>query len=345
MDPLSGQKNDSVSCSSLYRTDYFNVAISKNPIIFDTVHAVIKNPYYSDDFYYEYKDNYKNYPISYSVIYEENLVSLFRNGKFVCHNLVNLQRNLDFEKKLNTKKFKYHWIIDNELGSLSGNTIYIWNNNKWKKAKTKFPLRKQPKLFEDSEFVVFGDCHGEWGGTVYFFDKVSGETYFTESTCANTVYKSDEKYIVLAHLGHGNGFSEIKIIENPRRLTKAKKSEINKPQNGGALGYTDKSNAYQKTLDFYGIQLFSTFHYGERQLYIVDLNELTFIAEIDGDEIQIVHPLFDNEIYTHDPITNNYGIYTLINLNFYGTALDKEVSIIIVYKDKITKLDWNEERW
>jgi hypothetical protein len=340
---LSGQINDSVSSSSLYRTKEFNISISENPILLDTTHAVIKNSFYTDDLD-DYCDDYKNYPVSYSVIFENKMVSLFRNGKFVCHNLLTLQRDSDFESILNTKKFKYHWIINNELSALSGNTIYIWNNNKWEKLKTKFPINKQPKLFEDDEFIVFGDCHGEWGGTVYFFDKVSCEVYFTESTCANSVYKKEGKYIVLAHLGHMIGSSDIIEIENPRNLTKAKKNEINKTRDGEALGYANKSKAYNKLLEFYGIQLFSTFKYQERQLYIVYLNEMTFLAEIKETEIQIVHPLFNNEIYTHQPVTNSYGKYILINLDFYGTALDKEVSVIVVDDNSIIKLDWNEKQ-
>ena len=352
-----GQFN-SVTSSSLWKTDDFKISISKNPITFNTIHLVIENPYYSDKFY-DFFNNYKNYPVSYSVIYERTLISLFRNGKFICYNLVNLQRDSDFEEKLNTEKIEYHWIIDNKLGGLSGDNIYIWKNNNWEKTEMKFPLIEQPKffedtnyvvfgvqpkLFEDSSFIVFSDCHGEWGGTVYFFDKVSGDTYFTESTCANTVYKKDNKYVVLSHLGHGMGSAKVKEIKDPRKLSKAKKDEINKTKEGQALGYTDKSNAYKKALDFYWIQLFSTFQYEGRQLYIVHSNNLTFIAEINGCDIQIVHPLFDNDIYTHNPVTTKYENYTLINLDFYGTALDKEVSLIIIDKDRnrIIKLDWNE---
>jgi len=328
-DPLLGQRNDSVSTSSLFKTDEFNVSVSENPIAFETNHLIIKNPYYTDDFD-DYDDNYINFPVSYSVIYDKKLISLFRNGKFVCHNLDNIERNLSFEKKLNTRKFKYHWIINGKLSALAGGVIYTWNNDKWTELTIQFPLEKQPKLFEDNQFIVFGDCHGEWGGTIYFFDKASGETYFTESTCANSVFTKDGKYLALAHLGHGPGSTEIKSISDPRKLTRAKKSEINKAKEGQALGYTDKSGAYQKLLDLYGIQIFSTFKYKDRQLYIVHLNELTFLAEIKGTEIQIVHPFFDNEIYTHDPITSMYDSYILMNLDFYGTALDKEVSVIII---------------
>jgi hypothetical protein len=342
-DPLSRQTNDSVNGFSLYKTKDFNVSISENPIAFDTAHLVIKNPFYTEDFN-DYDDNYINYPVSYSVIYDKKLISLFRNGKFVCHNLVNMERDFDLERSLNTKKFQYHWIINDKLSALAGGTIYNWETNKWITSKTKFPLEKQAKLFEDNEFIVFGDCHGEWGGTVYFFDKASGETYFTESTCANSVLKQDGSYFVLAHLGHMMGSSEIKSISDPRKLTKAKKAEINKPKEGQALGYADKSEGYQKVLDIFGVQLFSSFKYKERQLYIVYLNELTFLAEIKGTEIQIVHPLFDNEIYTHNPVTNVYSDFILMNLDFYGTALDKEVSVIIISQDKIKKVDWNENQ-
>lgn len=339
-DPLSGRKNDSVSISSLYKTDQFNVSISENPIAFDTIHLVIKNPYYTDDFD-DYDDNYINYPVSYSVIYDERLISLFRTGKFVCHKLDNMERDFDLEKKLNSKKFKYHWIINDRLAAVAGGVIYVWND-KWTTLKTKFPLRKQPKLFEDSEFIVFGDCHGEWGGTIYFFEKASGEIYLTESTCANSVYKKDNKYLVLAQLGHGRGFTEIKSIDNPRKLTKAKKSEIGKTKDGGALGYSDKSQAHQKVLDLYGVQIFSTFNYQRKQLHIVHLNDLTFLAELKGTEIEIVNPLFDKAFYTHQPVTAAYGNYTLVNLDFYGVALDKEVSVIIIGQNRVTKVDWNE---
>lgn len=49
-----------------------------------------------------------------------------------------------------------------------------------------------------------------------------------------------------------------------------------------------------------------------------------------------------NDKYTHNPITKTYGKYTLINMDFYGIAIDREVSIMIINNDKIIMLDWNE---
>lgn len=336
-----------VTRDSLYTSPFkekFNVSVSKNLIEFDTTHIVIKNPYFAEKYEEaeEDKDYVKNFPKSFSVIYENSLISLFENGNFACFKLDSFERDTKLEDKLNTKKFKYHWIIDKQLGALSGNSIYKWNGNKWIKHKNYFPLKNQPKLFEDDEFVVYGDCHGEWGGTVYFYEKKSSKTFFTESTCANTVIKDKNGYNVLAHLGHGGGSTEIKTIVNPKKLTLAKPNEIRKTVNGEALGYVDKSNAYKKKIDFYGVQIFSSFKYQNKELFIVHLSDLTFLAEIKGNEIEIVNPLFFSDLYTHDPITKQYGNYILMNLDHYGTGLYREISVLIIDGNKITKVDWNE---
>jgi hypothetical protein len=227
--------------------------------------------------------------------------------------------------------------------SIFFNGLYQWNGAKWVISQIKIPVDKQSILFSDEKFIVYGECSGEFGGTIYFFDRQSKETYFTESTCANTVFKKNGQYQILAQLGHMMGTSEIKVIENPQKLTKAKKGQLkNRKKLGENLGYQDKTNAFTKSLDLFGIQLFSTFQINDRRLFLVHLNEKTFLAEIDGKEIQIVNPLFNNDKYTHNPITKSYGEYTLINMDFYGIAIDREVSVMIIKDDKIILLDWNE---
>lgn len=143
-----------------------------NLIDFETNKIILNPPnfYRNKDSITKIYDN--NYPVSYSVIYNNCIISLFENGMFWCYKLETFERDLIFEEKLNNKKFEYHWIIDNKLGGISGNTIYIWNEKNWVKYKNVFPLKNQPKLFEDNEFIIIGDCLGEWGGTVYFFEKL-----------------------------------------------------------------------------------------------------------------------------------------------------------------------------
>lgn len=333
-------EDDSVSAASFYKSDHFNISISNNPIDFETKSIVLKNPNYTNVFE-DYEENRVNYPVSYSVLHEGRLISLFENGEFVCHKLEGFNRDTEYEALLNIRKFKYHWSVNGIMYALSGNSLYSWQDSKWNRSKQSIPVKNKPILYGDDNFMVFSDCYGEFGGTIYFFELATGKTYFTESTCANSVLKKGDDYFVLAQLGHMMGSAEVKIINNPLNLTLAKKSEIGKSKDGQARGYTDKTMAYEKLLDLYGIQLFSTFEYKERQLYLAYLKELAFLAEIHENEIEVVHPLFENNIYTHEPITTTFGDYTLINMDFYGTALEREVSVLIIKDDEITKVDWN----
>lgn len=340
--------DSSISKDLLYKTNFngnnFVLSVNDNLINFDTNQTVVKNPYFLKKYEEseEEKNNVKNYPKSFTIIYKGNLISLFENGKFACFEVNSLERNLSLEKQLNSKHFYRHWIVDNKLLAHTKNQTFIWDDKKWIEFKSILFLKNQPKLFDDNEFIVFGDCHGEWGGTIYFQDKATNRVYFTESTCANTVTKNNGGYQVLSHLGHGMGFSEIKTIPDPRKLSEANPSQINNTYKGQALGYVDTSNAFTKKLDLYGIQIFSTFENSERQLFIVNVADLTFLAEIKNNRVEIVHPLFFNDLYTHNPVTTKYGEYTLVNLDHYGTGLDREISLFLIYKNKITKIDWNE---
>lgn len=327
-----------------FEADNFTLSISEDKINFTTEAIVLKNPYYSD--LYDESDNdydyIKNYPKSYSVIFENNVISLFENGKFACYNIITFERNIQLENKLNIKNFRHHWIIDKKLIAQSGNSKFIWNNDKWIKLKEDNPLKKQTKLYDDNEFIVYSDCFGEWGGTIYFYERSTSKIYFTESTCANTVIKSDRGYEILAHLGHMIGSSELKIVPDPRKLTLLKGNNKERSKNREALGYSDKSNAFIKNFDLYGIQIFSLFRHNNKKLYVVNQSDLTFLATINKDQIEIVHPLFFNDLYTHNPVTTQYENVTLVNLDFYGTALEREVSLLLIFKDKIVKIDWNK---
>lgn len=310
----------------------YKIVISDNPIAFDLKEAVLKNPIDG------------KYPISYSVIYKDKLVSLFEPGTFVCHSIPALTRDTEFENYLNTKKFQYHWLLDNKLVGISGGKYYYLNSeNVWLDYTASVPFTSQPKLFEDNNYISFCDCHGEFGGTVYFYSKTTKKIYFTEATCANSIIKKDNEYLVLSHLGHMMGSTELKAIAYPDKLSLVDLKNTNKTFQGQALGYSDSSKAAKTIFNYYEIQIFSSFTYKSRTIYLVNWRDETFFAEILNNAIQIVNPLFNREIHTHDPITTNYDNTILMNLDFYGIAREREVSCIIVKDNQLIKLDWNEK--
>jgi hypothetical protein len=323
---------DIIKLPLIYQGKDYKIVISNNPIAFDLKETTLKNPIDG------------KYPISYSVIFKDQLVSLFEPGTFVCHSIPALTRDTEFEKYLNTKKFQYHWLLDNKLVGISeGKYYYLNSDNIWLDYTASVPFANQPKLFEDNNYISFCDCHGEWGGTVYFYNKTTKKIYFTEATCANSIIKKDSEYLVLSHLGHMMGSTELKAIAYPDKLSLVDLKNTNKTFQGQALGYADSSKAARTIFNYYDIQIFSSFTYQNRTIYLVNWRDETFLAEIINNTINIVNPLFNREIYTHDPVTTNYANTILMNLDFYGIAREREVSCIIIKDNQLIKFDWNEK--
>ena len=326
------ERDDTIRLPMIYKGDKYKITLDDNPIYFNIIDTVLKNPFGN------------KYPLAYSLIFKGNLIALFEPGSFVCYKIPSLERNIDLENTLNTRKFKYQWLFKGKLVAQSNNQTYFLNENyKWEIFKNKNPLIKQPKLFEDDNYIVFSDCHGEWGGTIYFFNKHTEKTYFTEATCANTITKKDGKYFVLSELGHMSGSTDLKEIENPDKLTSVETNKINKPFKGQALGYADSSKQSKVIFDFYGIQFFSSFQMEDKTLYLVNWRRKTFLANITDNTISIVNPLFNDDLYTHQPVTTLYGSQTLINLDLYGIAREREISSLMVEENKIIRIDWNEK--
>lgn len=76
------------------------------------------------------------------------------------------------------------------------------------------------KFFEDEAFEVFSACYGEWGGTIFFKDKQTGQFYEAMAACAKVMNKLDGSY----YLTTNGGIVENAIIyriQDPRKLEKS----------------------------------------------------------------------------------------------------------------------------
>lgn len=323
---------DTIRLPLIHKNKDYSIKISKTPLQFELNQIVVKNPFGSE------------YPISYSVIYQDRLITLFEQGSFFCQSTSTFERDTEFEKLLNTQKFQYHWLLDHKLVGLSDKRYYFLNTeNVWVEYNNDVPFSTQPKLFEDDNYISFCDCHGEWGGTVYFYNKQTKKTHFTEATCANSIIKRDNKYYVLSKLGHMMGSTDLEVFSNPGKLPTVELKNINKAFQGQALGYADTSKVAKPVFSYYGIQMFASFIYNGRTIYLVNWRNETFLAEIKNSIIKIINPLFNEEFYTHNPVTTTYDSITLINFDFYGIAGDREVYCLIIKDGILTKLDWNEK--
>ena len=156
----------------IFEGEDFTIKLAAKSADFKTESVVLQNPYAD-----------ATYPLSYSVIYDKHIISLFEPGYFACYRLADLSRNGKLEEELNKKKFKSHWLIDDKLHGLSKNgTWYIYSDKKWRKTrKLQLPVNHKSDLLTDEDYLVYNDCHGEWGGTIYFYSRKSKEVHFTSS--------------------------------------------------------------------------------------------------------------------------------------------------------------------
>lgn len=322
---LSRQK-DSLRLPLLYEGRGYRIELSPNPMPFTVQQTTVETG--AD----------RTYAAAYSVIYENRLVSLFDSVGFVCLTLPNLTRDRDYEKRLNTKRFQYHWLLNGQLVGLSNGLYYTLNSKgKWRPYADNVPMGRQPKLAEDDRYIVFGRSHGEWGGTLYFYDKASRETHLTGIGDANTIWKEDDTYLVLSSSGHMIGGSALAQIRTPNTLPITTLADKNDLVAGYALGKLAPPTAPSDIrFGYVGIQLWSMFTVQDRPLYLFHWFEKPLLAERDGDVFKLVSLLPFDRFYHHNPITTTYGRYTLIN---YADQRG-EVGCLLIDGLSITRLSW-----
>jgi len=274
------------------------------------------------------------YPLSYSIIYQNRLVSLLAPGHFACFMLNSWQRDIDLEQKLNTRRFEQSWLIDGQLLALSSGKYWQFTSEKgWRRYAPKLPFTNRPKLFEDASYLVYNECKGEFGGQVFFYDKQTRKVHWTQSTCTVWVRHTAQGYEILSNLGHMTGFTHKDLVSDPRALPEWKNSSRNIQPN--TSGTTRKS-----LFSFQGLQLFGGFVRHNEPVYLFRLAGRTFLATLNGNTFTIIDPLFNNELYSHDPVSTNYLDTDLINIAHYGTGGSREVMCLIAHGDLVTLLVW-----
>lgn len=96
------------------------------------------------------------------------------------------------------------------------NFVLVNNNTEFQ------PIEKRNfKIFEDDEYNIYANCHGEWGGALYFQNKKTKEKYEAESTCAIIVNKIKNEYYVTNALRHMGVYSNVSKISDPEKLEKS----------------------------------------------------------------------------------------------------------------------------
>lgn len=325
-DQWNPRRKDTIVLPTIFIDKNYKIVLADSALRLAKKRFVLTNPFSTE-----------KYPLSYSILDQNHLISLFAPGYFACFNINNWQRNLTLEKQLNTKKFERHWLIDCQIIALSAGLYWQFTPEVgWQVYAGVVPFKDRPKLFEDADYLVYNECKGEFGGRVFFFNKQTKKNHWIESTCAVWVRHSSQGYEVLSNLGHGTGSADNQLIVNPDSLPEWKGKS---PERTDARAVPE-SPATQ--FDIYGVQLFGGLQRENQILYLLHFANRTCLASLSDTTFTVVDPLFNDGLYTHDPVTTEYDGTTLINLDLYGIGRYQEISCLLIRNDQVTLIDWHE---
>jgi hypothetical protein len=316
------------------------VELSETPLDFVKREVTLQNPFTQAE--------EKGLPLAYSVWYQNRLVTLFEPGQFQCITLPDFTRDLALESRLNSKNgFKTYWLLENRLVARKQGRYWVFNDSlaRWEDWKGFNPLpRIEPpktrsetpfhKIFEDERYLVFSECHGEFGGNLFFCDKTTQHITVAPATCAVTVRREGPEYVVSESLGHMMGSSALWHVRYPEHLsTFLKRAPPFQAGHFVRMG-TTQLQAFFKS---FGMLIWGSFPYQNRHLHLVYEN---LLAELRGNRVQVVEQV-PQIAFAHNPICFTYPDgTTLINLDTYGKGSYREQQVVVIQENRFTVLTW-----
>ena len=79
-------------------------------------------------------------------------------------------------------------------------------------------------------------------------------------------------------------------------------------------------------------------------MYLLDMKDDTFLAEIENNTIRIINPLLSKRIRNYGTTITNYEGTIIVNLKYYlDSGKYREYACNILKDNKFIKLDWNEK--
>jgi len=187
----------------------------------------------------------------------------------------------------------------------SGKIFEIVRNDHAKRKSAKDFKSVTSNFFEDEHYVVRKTCSGEWGGSIFFKNKVTGKEYVCSATCPVVVNKIDGKYIVTNTLAHLSGFSEVIQIDMPdsmqvyEPLLPQKKNGQIMQSPGNAESRSIKGR--KQLLAANRVLIMTSFPY-EGQLYHITTDfQKTYVSKIEDDKLVHLDLVSDGSIWTYDP--------------------------------------------
>lgn len=159
----------------------------------------------------------------FAFIYDDHLIVLNKADLFYAFTSDCFERDTIFEEKLNSMNFKRAFILENSLYGIDKNKIafsYDPSKEKWGKTEKNLPFSNETPVYEDERYICYSVSHGEFGGAVFFYNKISHQITFFPTNNVVCVMKKKKGYYIISNLAHMIGGSSVVGINNPDSLFK-----------------------------------------------------------------------------------------------------------------------------
>lgn len=163
--------------------------------------------------------------ITSAVLFEGKIVCLQQDHKiFVLDSL--LTRNNELTAKFSKVKVDFLERYNNTILIGSDKEIYEIDKGFELKNYNRYLFRNRVPDYDDSTWYVYSCSVGEWGGSVFFWNKQTNKTYSYPATGVQQVFKFHDTYVVSNYLAHLSGFSDYLFIKDPTALYEIKTDSL-----------------------------------------------------------------------------------------------------------------------
>jgi hypothetical protein len=285
------------------------------------------------------------------------LLCLQDNGKIIVLDTA-YKRQTHLEEKLNNVTYSYLATLNDTVFVGKEKKIYFLDTNfnqtqldrLW--LKTPKPYETKDFLYQDSLYYVSGCCAGEWGGSVFFFNKKTERVYSYPATCPAQVLRFKNEYIVCNYLEHIGLSMSFLAIKNPDKIYELKEDSLKNFCNWHITVDSIKEGYWNKKSDdnvryykSYDVMPLGTFSYQDSLYSILYTDSSTVLAVHRKDTVLTREILLDKPLRFHQstkyPLKNKtVFLYRLTEGSAFAAYMRRgnQTGLVIIEGNMITIL-------
>ena len=159
--------------------------------------------------------------ITSTIYYNEHILCLQEDHKiFVLDTL--LQKDSLLTDKFLSIKADFLLPYNDTIFIGTDKDLYFLNKDFTLTTYNQKPFQYGLPYYNDETYYVYACSAGEWGGSVFFWNKKTNKTYSYPATDVQQVFKFRDTFIVSNFLSHLSGFSDYLFIKDPTTLYELK---------------------------------------------------------------------------------------------------------------------------